>query len=115
MPIKNRGDIQTQFKKGQSGNPSGRPKGRKNNSAIVRDVLFKTIRINDCNRGRSVAKIAAAVEVCLHKALKGDIRAFVKMIEIAEKLELLQPEPDNDEITTIRRVFVYPDGSKREL
>ena len=38
---------------------------------------------------RSVPKIVAAIEVCLNKALKGDIRALEKILKIAEKLELI--------------------------
>jgi hypothetical protein len=115
MSTKERGDIQTRFKKGQSGNPNGRPKGRKTDTAIVREVLFRPIRINEAGKSRTVSKIQGAFEVCINKALKGDIRAFVKMLEIAERLKLFRPEPDEREITTIRRVIVYPDGSERDL
>jgi len=115
MPNKERRDIQTRFKKGQSGNPSGRPKNRKTNAAIVKDVLLKPIRINEGGQSRTVPKIQAAFEVCINKALKGDIRAFVKILEIAERLNLLRLEPEEEEITEIRRILVYPNGSERDI
>jgi hypothetical protein len=108
MSTKERRDFNTRFKKGQSGNPKGRPKGRKNNSAIVRDVLFKPIRVNDGNTSRSVPKIAAALEVCLNNALKGDLRAFMKVLDVAERFNSFQPEPGEPPILEIRRIIVEP-------
>lgn len=111
MSTKDRPDIRTRFKKGQSGNPSGRPKGRKNEVIQIRDVLFKTVRVKDDKGVRSVPKIVAAIEVCLNKALKGDIRALEKMMKIAEKLESIQWKPPTPEITKIIYTIVDPKGS----
>ncbi len=108
MSTKERRDFGTRFKKGQSGNPKGRPKGRKNNSSIVRDVLFKPIRINDGNGPRSVPKIAAALEVCLNNALKGDLRALTKVLDVGERFNSFQPEPDEPTILEIREIIVDP-------
>jgi hypothetical protein len=108
MSIDDRPDFHTRFKKGQSGNPRGRPKGRKNEATQIREVLLKQIRISDANGVRTVSKIAAAVEVCLNKALKGDIRALEKIMKIAEKLESFQWVPPASEITRIRRIIVDP-------
>jgi len=115
MSTKDRPDIHTRFKKGQSGNPSGRPKGRKNDAIQIKDLLFRPIRINDGNGIRSVPKIVAAIEVCLNKALKGDIRALEKIMKIAEKLESFKWAPPIPEITCIRRVIVHPNGQTTDL
>jgi hypothetical protein len=115
MSAENRADFNTRFKKGQSGNPSGRPKGRKNDAVLIRDVLFKKVRVKDANGVRSVPKIVAAIEVCLGKALNGDIRALEKIMKIAEKLESIQWQPPTPEITHIIRRIVYPDGQTRDL
>src|SRR6476620_5890376 len=93
MSTEDRPDIHTRFKKGQSGNPRGRPKGRKNDAIQIKDLLFKTIRVSDGDGVRSVPKILAAIEVCLNKALKGDIRALEKIMKIAEKLESFKGAP----------------------
>jgi hypothetical protein len=106
MSVEERRDIRTRFKRGQSGNPRGRPKGRKNQSTLIRDALFKPIRVSDGQGVRSVPKIVAAAEVCLNKALKGDHRAFVQILELAEKLEQFTAEPSVPEITVIRRIIV---------
>ena len=111
MSTEDRPDIHTRFKKGQSGNPNGRPKGRKNEAIQIKDLLFKTIRVSDSDGVRSVPKIVAAIEVCLNKALKGDIRALEKIMKIAEKLESIQWQPPTPRITEIIRTIVYPKGS----
>src|SRR6267154_3854938 len=103
-----RKDIETRFKKGQSGNPKGRPKARKNNAGLLSDAFFKTVRIKDAQGLRSVPKIVAAAEVCLNNALKGDLRSFAKVMDIAEKFELLKPGTIQQEITHITRTIVDP-------
>ena len=108
MSTEDRRDIHTRFKKGQSGNPSGRPKGRKNEAIQIKDLLFKTIRVSDSTGVRAVPKIVAAIEVCLNKALKGDIRALEKIMKIAEKLESIQWTPPIPAITHITWTIVDP-------
>ena len=108
MAEEERKDIKSRFKKGQSGNPKGRPKGRKNNAKLLSDAFFKTVCIKDAQGTRNVPKIVAAAEVCLHNALKGDLRSFVKVMEIAEKFELLKPGSIQQEIAVIRRIIVDP-------
>jgi hypothetical protein len=109
MPVKERNDILTRFKKGQSGNPSGRPKGRKNKAAQLRDVLYRDILVKDSQGSRSVPKIVAAAEVCLNNAIKGDLRSFVKIMDIAQKFQLIENSPNApEEITEIRHTIVDP-------
>src|ERR1700681_4241949 len=103
MADKQRKDILTRFKKGQSGNPSGRPKGTKNKAALLRQVLYRNIVVKDGQGSRSIPKIVAAAEVCLNNAIKGDLRSFVKIMEIAQKFQLMENSPNAPEqITEIR-------------
>lgn len=115
MSAEDRPDIRTRFKKGQSGNPNGRPKGRKNDAVQIKDLLFKTIRVSDTDGVRAVPKIVAAIEVCLNKALKGDTRALEKIMKIAEKLESIQWAPPIPEITCIRHIIVDPKDPNTEI
>jgi hypothetical protein len=110
MSEKERKDIQTRFKKGQSGNPKGRPKGKKNNAGLLRDAFFHPVRIKDAQGFRSVPKIVAAAEVCLNNALKGDLRSFTKTMELAEKYGILTPGSVQQEVTHITRTIIDPKG-----
>src|SRR4030081_734245 len=108
MADQERKDIQTRFKKGQSGNPRGRPRGRKNNAGLLSDAFFTTVRIKDAAGIRSVPEIGPAAEVCLNNALKGDLRSFAKAMEIAEKFGLEDTDKIELEATFITRTILDP-------
>ena len=103
-----RKDIETRFKKGRSGNPGGRPKGKKNSSTLLRDILFKQVSVTDSQGVRKISKFEAAAEVCLNNAIKGDLRSFTKIMELATELELVKPASDIPEIIHITRTIVDP-------
>ena len=84
----------TRFKKGQSGNPKGRPKGRKSVGKILRDALHRTIEVREGERIRTMQKIEAVIEVNLNKALKGDHRSFAKLMDVADKLGIVEKPSD---------------------
>lgn len=77
--------IATRFKKGKSGNPRGRPKDKKGIGTILRDTLYRKVEVRDGGRVRSISKIEALIEVNVNKGLKGDLRAFVKIMDFANK------------------------------
>jgi Family of unknown function (DUF5681) len=83
--------VATRFQKGQSGNPNGRPKGRKSIKKIFSDALLRTIEVREGERVRSLPKVQVAIEVNLNKALRGDHRAFVKVMDVATKWGILEP------------------------
>lgn len=69
---------ESQWKPGQSGNPEGRPKGSKNLSTWVRDIMDdeefgETLR---GTHGVAGAPIEAIVKSLVIKALNGNLRAF---------------------------------------
>jgi Family of unknown function (DUF5681) len=80
----------TRFKKGQSGNPKGRPKG----SANISTVFFKTLRekvvINENGRRKTVTKYEAALKQLSNKAASGDLRAISLLAALARECEAKQ-------------------------
>jgi hypothetical protein len=64
-----------QFRKGQSGNPKGRPKGAKNYSGILQKELNTLISITENGKHRLVTKQEALVKGTLNIALRGDHKA----------------------------------------
>lgn len=76
----------TRFKKGQSGNPRGRPKAEKikvNVTDIIEAVINRPVTITLDGKSITVSAIEAVIFRMLDTALKGDLRAgreFLKMI-----------------------------------
>lgn len=91
--------VATQFKKGQSGNPKGRPKGRTGVGKILWNALYRIIEVRESGRVRSMPKIQAVIEVNLNKALKGDHRAFAKVMDIIAKLGVLELPPNEKNLS----------------
>jgi uncharacterized protein DUF5681 len=70
------------------------PKGRKSVGKILRDALHRTIEVREGERIRAMPKIEAVIEVTLNKALKGDHRSFAKLMDVADKLGIIELPPD---------------------
>src|SRR6185437_14934900 len=64
-----------QFKAGQSGNPKGRPKGSKNESTILREILHRKIGMRDEGRMRKVMVLEAIFLRIAEQSLKGDTKS----------------------------------------
>ena len=73
----------TQFKKGQSGNPRGRPKGSRNFSTDVRATLKARVGLTGDGKRKTVSTQLATLLQLRKKALSGDARALDRMIELA--------------------------------
>lgn len=64
------------FKKGQSGNPKGRPKGKRNAATVIMRALDAKVIINENGRRREITKFEAAITQLANKAASGDLRAL---------------------------------------
>ena len=76
----------TQFGKGQSGNPKGRPKETRNFRTDLEDVLKAKVRISEDGCSKAVSSHMAALMRLREKALKGDGRALDRMLALAAEL-----------------------------
>ncbi len=65
----------TQFVKGQSGNPKGRPKGSQNLSTILDKVGRERVRVTENGRVRYITKRKATILQLVNKAVAGDLNA----------------------------------------
>ena len=101
-----------QFRKGQSGNPKGRPKGSKNLATIVLRESRQPVRINGPRGSRSVTKLEATVMQLGNKAAQGEIRSqreFISLVRVSEEAAnsegspLTQHEIDQKVIQSITR------------
>ncbi|MBP6014331.1 MAG: hypothetical protein KBA31_19030 [Alphaproteobacteria bacterium] len=75
----------TQFKKGRSGNPRGRPKGTRNFSTDLKETLSRPVQVTEAGRSRSISTQQASLERLREKALRGDQRALDRLLQLAER------------------------------
>lgn len=77
----------TRFTKGQSGNPSGRPKGVRNMATIFHAALEQIVTINENGRQRQVTKLEAATMQLVNKAAGGDAHAMRLLLQVVPSME----------------------------
>jgi hypothetical protein len=77
--------VHTRFKPGQSGNPSGRPKGRQNLQTLFHRILNEQISLREGDRIRKVSKAEAVMRGLVIGAMKGDARSVMTLFRIAEQ------------------------------
>ncbi len=85
---------QTRFKKGQSGNPNGRPKGTKDLKAELMEELQELILVSEGGSRRTVSKQRAMLKSLTAKAVQGDARAATILVNLV--LRLIRQDEDTD-------------------
>lgn len=109
----------TQFAKGQSGNPKGRPKGSKNLPNLLAKALTEKVIINKNGRKKTVTKGEAAIKQLVDKATAGDLSALRLLIALTTTIENAVP-PETKQSTAsesdqkiIQRLFERLEQSRR--
>ena len=101
----------TQFRKGESGNPNGRPKGSKNVHALFDKICEEMIAVNGATGPRKMSKLRAGITQLVNKAARGDLKAIGMLMqwkkEIGELAQIL-PAP------VFIREFVSPAGVRTQ-
>ena len=77
----------TRFKKGESGNPTGRPKGSKNLTTLLEKELKQRVVVTENGRRRSITKQEAMVKHLVNKAVSGD-RSLMQLL--LDEIRLLE-------------------------
>jgi hypothetical protein len=79
--------LTSRFQPGQSGNPQGRPKGLKNLATDLKEELEQKILVTEGGQSKEITKQRAMVKTMMAKALKGDSRAALALIQLTLGLE----------------------------
>lgn len=73
-------DNLTPFKPGESGNPAGRPKGTKNMSTILREMLELDIEVD----GVKITQKDAIIKKLIQKSTAGELGAIQEIFDRTE-------------------------------
>jgi hypothetical protein len=94
----------TRFKPGQSGNPSGRPKGSQNLKTLFNKILKEEVSLREGSDVRKVTKAEALMRGLVVGALKGDTRSLGTLFRFAEQTG--QFEEPAIPVTQINRIII---------
>ena len=77
----------TRFKKGQSGNSKGRPKGAKGLNASLKKEMESKVTVREGGREVTISKAEAAAKRVVQKALSGDMPALKMLAQLDAALQ----------------------------
>lgn len=97
----------SRFRKGQSGNPSGRRKGSGIRSALEK-VLDRKVTATVDGERRKVPLTEALVLQLAQKALAGDVRSIREVLKIADQVEAAAPARPEGKRQVIALRFIDP-------
>jgi hypothetical protein len=72
----------TRFKPGQSGNPKGRRRDKKEQTAMLREALEQKLSVEIGGEKRTITALEALFKQVLKSALKGDLKATRLLLDM---------------------------------
>ena len=87
----------TQFRKGRSGNPKGRPSGAKNLKTELEEELHEMIVVREGDVRKPVSKQRAMLKSLTAKAVQGDTRAATLLVNMMYRLFHMDAPETTDE------------------
>jgi hypothetical protein len=88
----------TQFQKGKSGNPHGRPKGTLNLATIIARTIMEPVVITEHGQKKTITKLEAAAKQLMNKAASGELRASAQLVALVQwmehQMDAHEPAPD---------------------
>jgi hypothetical protein len=104
----------TRFRKGQSGNLLGRPKGSANVQTDMKRILVAKTKIKVDGAIQTVSTSRALCLALRQKAMAGDVRAFSKIVEIAgpemtDELRAMAADLTSADLDLLRRALARED------
>ena len=77
----------TRFKKGQSGNPKGRPAGAKNLSTVLSEALNEPVVVTENGGHRKITKRQAIITQLVNRSATADLRAIKILLDMLRDIE----------------------------
>jgi hypothetical protein len=104
--------VHSRFKPGQSGNPSGRPKGIPNLKTLFNQILKEQISLREGSDVRKVTKAEALIRGLVLGALKGDTRSLGALFRLAEQTGQFEEEENKGPLIIHRVIYEAPPGER---
>lgn len=75
----------TRWKRGQSGNPSGRPKGSRKVSAVLLDVIRQKVAVTENGKTRRIPALEVMLRRLANDAMRNDPRALKLVLSLVDR------------------------------
>ena len=105
----------SRFRPGQSGNPKGRPSGKKSVpdadplqilGPLLRKILKEKLTLPDGDRTRRVSKLEAVFRSLVDRAAKGEVRVVAMLVELLKTTAQHASSVQNGSAPTARDVGI---------
>ena len=75
----------SQFMPGQSGNPTGRPKGSRSVGAVLRDVIRQKVVVTEGGKTRRIPALEVMLRRLANDAMRSDPRAMKLLLSLVDR------------------------------
>ena len=103
----------TRFRKGQSGNPRGRPKESKNLATLLREALNEPVIVAENGGRRRITMREAIIKQLVKRSATADLRATKILLDLVRDIEGRseegQREPESEPGSAETRAFTEVD------
>lgn len=79
--------VSSQFQKGQSGNPKGKQKGRKNTKTMIRDILLKPLPMQINGKTQNLTAFEGNLLRLRQAGLGGDFRSAIHILNLGRSVD----------------------------
>lgn len=107
----------TRFKPGESGNPKGRPKGRKNLKTVIEKELATRVTLTENGKPIKATKQEIIIRRLVHDSMKGQHRATDLVLRLLRELfsadqadDAASAQISQPDRATLRRIKARLDG-----
>ncbi|MFY9827932.1 MAG: DUF5681 domain-containing protein [Rhodoplanes sp.] len=104
----------SRFRRGQSGNPRGRPKGARNLMTDLTALMKKRVAVREDGELRRVSRQEAMLLSLFEKAVRGDVKASGQIIATLMKMDA-HAAPSKPDIITDKDLTIVGDFLRRNL
>jgi hypothetical protein len=104
---------ETQFAKGQSGNPKGRPAGTRNLNTMFNAIALEMITVTENGRAKTMTRIEAVLHRVMNLALSAEPRAMKEVLRLFAVSEEAMSANDVSSVPQEREVAVFQSLLKR--